>query len=1222
MTPSRLNARLHAWLLASSAALLLLSPTALLAQGRDGYFNVESPQVDSIEVATIVNSAEQSRRLLFTCNTPNSTVEVFDLESGADEPPLVATIPVGLEPVSLLVERYATTNGDMVNSLFTANYLGDSVSYIDLDFVLDDGFSLRTTHKGTIDVGDAPTDLAFRSYPQTEIIGDVEGPRLFVAKRTESSYAVLRPDPEDFAVVQRDIRLTVNVPLGSSFFTFGLKEPHAILVHPTRPELWVLGHQGGSGVLTTFLDRQDVDDCLGSDNAPPSGALLNSGTTGLPAGATLPPFDLDICVVDITDPDADQDFILGTPEVNGIGALGTMESAPAQDPNDLIPGLATTNFNMAFSTDGDRLYVVGTRARTDVKGEAALSSLPTGFSETMLYQVNASSAPVDIDLAAMTNAWNVNETIPGFNGSPVPPELSLAHLTDLEVGPPVTSGNLTFDQLWVTAFNSDNFATLYTKVSAPQDAALFPFRTNLFNAAATNIRDQLRGPRSLAVDLADNATVYFMNRIEDSISIARQVSANNYAFDESDVIPLTNPEPAYIADGRRFMYSTRFSGNGFVSCASCHIDGRSDQQAWLLDAGGSAAFQLAFEAESSDNPAPNTFGEKGHMVTQSLQGLTNFEMNVTRMPAPNGFPTPQNQPNNAREFDLVSNAPYHWRGDKPTFLDFNGTYVNLHGMPVGANTCATGLGPGEAATATTGLCDEEMAAYEQFVMSMHYEPNNLQPDDRSYDTLAAEGLRVFHEEEGPGALLGNRSCVQCHSLPEGSNNRIVNVRRNDFSNDTGIVDPTTLFPLQVLETAALRGMRQKEAFLELDNLPRGPGALFLGTGIGGARTGDFGLTRQGVEVVPIQNGARLSLNQFEAGNPNSQAVIEFVRQFDHSVAPVVGSSFTVAMIGGVSVVLDDKLSSDTPTVALNKLITEAHDANAEVVVHFDSTDVGTSFESFAYNVGSALFEGSAGSSNSASALLGLVNSPGDRLLIQAVPLGSGRRMAGLSAGAGAPRPIQIGTVPNEAYGQVPTFTGNFSDGPTNKLPNTEAFCDLDPLSLNTLRSFLSQLKQSSLPLAGVTQILPGALRHDAPRRLRFIAESGSFQAGSVVRLYVHHNDAAPTTNPNSSTLLELPIFETDETMSGQAIWETAVEFDPSVLYSLLAGGPFAPGVSKAWTQPKIFFVVGGPGGTVFERFPNPGEPGGIDAEVWNNYAWETVDPQGTVSPLITNPLVY
>src|SRR5258705_184484 len=62
--------------------------------------------------------------------------------------------------------------------------------------------------------------------------------------------------------------------------------------------------------------------------------------------------------------------------------------------------------------------------------------------------------------------------------------------------------------------------------------------------------------------------------------------------------------------------------------------------------------------EPSD-PNPNA---KGIMVTQSLQGLANFDVKADGLLR-----------------HRFSNAPYHWRGDKKTFLDFNEAFVGLQG---------------------------------------------------------------------------------------------------------------------------------------------------------------------------------------------------------------------------------------------------------------------------------------------------------------------------------------------------------------------------------------------------------------------------------------------------------------------------------------------------------------------------------------------------------------
>src|SRR5262249_2856352 len=152
---------------------------------------------------------------------------------------------------------------------------------------------------------------------------------------------------------------------------------------------------------------------------------------------------------------------------------------------------------------------------------------------------------------------------------------------------------------------------------------------------------------------------------------------------------------------------------------------------------------------------------------------------------------------------------------------------------------------------------------------------------------ALEGLRLFHVSgvlgfetainpdppSGPAddVFLG-RSCVQCHSLPEGSNNRIT------FVDDA---DPVSGAAIQPLETAALRGLSQKEAELQLNATdPDDP--LFLPR----LRTGDFGTGHRGDRGRTrnrFVNGA--DLDGLSAGPLSA-----FLREFDHGVAPIVGFS--------------------------------------------------------------------------------------------------------------------------------------------------------------------------------------------------------------------------------------------------------------------------------------------------------------------------------------------
>jgi len=265
--------------------------------------------------------------------------------------------------------------------------------------------------------------------------------------------------------------------------------------------------------------------------------------------------------------------------------------------------------------------------------------------------------------------------VPGdFNDVSVPnpdaQSLSLAHAVDLVV--------------------SDDGARIYT-------ASLGTDRVGVLDGATgevLSVVDVGAGPRALLLEDA-NERIYTFNRGDLSIT----------TLDVSSDIPvvigqfsLPNPEPAELYTARRFLYSARFSNNFGSSCAMCHIDGLQDHLAWDLGDRG---------AELQPAPAPfeDSFNHpvKGPMVTQALAGLR-------------------------------GHAPYHWRGDRPTFEDFNPAFDSLLG--------------GQAIPAA------DMAEFTQFIETIEYPPGRARARDNSFlDPRAREGELVF--------LSG---CNNCHRL--------------------------------------------------------------------------------------------------------------------------------------------------------------------------------------------------------------------------------------------------------------------------------------------------------------------------------------------------------------------------------------------------------------------------------------------------------------------------
>jgi hypothetical protein len=340
---------------------------------------------------------------------------------------------------------------------------------------------------------------------------------------------------------------------------------------------------------------------------------------------------------------------------------------------------------MTFSGGGD-LWVVGGEAQNANLTETDVANEPTGFVRSTIYVVpGGTGTPIRRDL---------NDLDGGHH--PVLRDDALAQPTDVVTYEPA-GGPL---KVFFTAFGSDRVGVLTPNLL--NDPYSWPL-VRIPVSVAPLSTNPMAGPRGLAVKYAITGDgtdpgdrVYVMNRLDNSITAIRP--SDNH--DMGTFALKNDPTPAHIRAGRKFLYSAKISQPGFVSCASCHMDGRTDSLVWKL--GTPTVPPPAYPSGLADglNPPPSgTFkADKKDMVTQSLQGLLNYEVE----PAIQGY---------------FTNAPYHWRGDKAQFTDFNVAFVNLmKALPNGQGN---------------GISDPEMIAYRDFVDSIHYPPNLHEPETRS-----------------------------------------------------------------------------------------------------------------------------------------------------------------------------------------------------------------------------------------------------------------------------------------------------------------------------------------------------------------------------------------------------------------------------------------------------------------------------------------------------------
>src|SRR5262245_20234294 len=111
---------------------------------RPNLVNWEAPHVHPLEMTP------DGARLL-AVNTPDNRIEVFDLTSGS--PALVASIPVGLDPVSVRARND--------HEAWVTNRISDTVSVVNLD-------TLNVV--ATLSTGDEPADVAFAGIPQRAFV--------------------------------------------------------------------------------------------------------------------------------------------------------------------------------------------------------------------------------------------------------------------------------------------------------------------------------------------------------------------------------------------------------------------------------------------------------------------------------------------------------------------------------------------------------------------------------------------------------------------------------------------------------------------------------------------------------------------------------------------------------------------------------------------------------------------------------------------------------------------------------------------------------------------------------------------------------------------------------------------------------------------------------------------------------------------------------------------
>jgi hypothetical protein len=186
---------------------------------------------------------------------------------------------------------------------------------------------------------------------------------------------------------------------------------------------------------------------------------------------------------------------------------------------------------------------------------------------------------------------------------------------------------------------------------------------------------------------------YVVNRFASSVMTIDTATVGSESVIET--LPFFDPTPQFINDGRDDFYDThQNSGLGQIACASCHIDGRTDQLAWDL---GNP--QGVLKTTNQVNPAGPGAGEHNLLYLVALSEADDFH----DMKGPMTTQT---------LVDIIGKEPHHWRGDRDGIEEFAGAFQGLQGddSPLAA-------GP--------------MQQFEDFLSSLHFAPNPFRALDNS-----------------------------------------------------------------------------------------------------------------------------------------------------------------------------------------------------------------------------------------------------------------------------------------------------------------------------------------------------------------------------------------------------------------------------------------------------------------------------------------------------------
>lgn len=626
---------------------------------------------------------------LLAVNTAANTLEVFAIE-GAGLTHLYS-VAVGMDPVSVRARNN--------NEVWVANVISDNISIVDLnqEVVIR---SLSGQHMNE------PSDIVFAGNPKKAFVSSAERESIFIYDLSDLDLA-----PEEVLLVGEQPRAMAVSPDGNTVYTAFFESGNQTTV--------INGNGVTQGDFTEFINggagegpvsfNEPVEDNItripievDHPNSPYGGSLPipNAGNAFVPPLNPSLPAPLNQSLVVRKDNNSGQWLDDNGGDWTQIvsGGLGNRQAGwdlkdrdvAVLDANSLSLSyqkhLGNILMAMAVNPVSGEVSVVGTDALNHIRYEPNLNGT---FLRVNISQFSPGNANSDIT--------DLNDHL-DYSTPSVSPALRQRSIGDPRGIAWTEDGNFAY----ITGMGSDNV------IIVDQNG----------NRTATPPIQVGEGPTGIVLDQA-NDKVYVLNKFDATISIL------SYSQDqELSRVAFFDPTPNDIKVGRRHLYNTHIgSGNGTISCASCHVDGKWDRLAWDL---GNPAGDM--ETLNGRNLTPL----KGLKVTQQL-------------------------------IDIIGKGDglLHWRGDKETFADFAGAFDHLQGLDA-------------------PLDAQGMQEFEDFLKSTYHPPNpyrsldapmvgsgwvnsNFDPNTARFTgTIRGPGTGFQTEAFRPNGTTITQFCFGCH----------------------------------------------------------------------------------------------------------------------------------------------------------------------------------------------------------------------------------------------------------------------------------------------------------------------------------------------------------------------------------------------------------------------------------------------------------------------------